>query len=129
MAHLVSWLSRASELTDKCNLCSVVLSGSGSLGLGSNGSLTPPPPVGAVGGPGINIFNARFAAGAHGAHDRNFGGGGGGGGGAAGGLRNGGLNIFGASNQALFAHNGSKQRHNSIDKGAANRSRLLEDFR
>jgi hypothetical protein len=36
-----------------------------------------------------------------------------------------GINLFGAAT----VPNGGKARHNSVDKGSANRSRLLEDFR
>jgi hypothetical protein len=35
-----------------------------------------------------------------------------------------GINLFGPATPAT-----GKARHNSIDKGSANRSRLLEDFR
>ena len=36
-----------------------------------------------------------------------------------------GISLFGAPTPTA----GGKARHNSIDKGSANRSRLLEDFR
>lgn len=88
------------------------------LGLGSGGSLTPPPST--LAGAALNLFGNRFA-GAGAANDRNF----------PVNARNGvvgGMNLFGSS-QNLFPNPNHKARNNSIDKAAANRSRLLEEFR